>query len=154
MPNNLDYSICFRVPEKTCGLSLSALKFDIPAWNPECMSGEQATSGGFPCCTAGLQYEQDEYGAVSQYGQYGPEQRVEKFIGVDATSDGRTSGPNYRTNLLRYFFCGENMGKNNFIVSERKGPLRLQVYSDANTAKNYRGRGVGFRLKYEVDTGC
>ena len=54
------------------------------------------------CCHLGLQYEQDEYGAVSQYGQYGPEQRVEKFIGVDATSDGRTSGPNYRTNLLRY----------------------------------------------------
>merc|ERR1719339_44932 len=51
MPNNLDYSICFRVPEKSCGLSLSALKFDIPAWNPESRPPAAASHAVLQVCS-------------------------------------------------------------------------------------------------------
>ena len=79
----------------------------------------------------GLQYEQDEYGAVSEYGKYGPEQRVEKFIGVDATSDGRTSGPNYRTNLLRYATqtnSGSHFGSRFCIVKKLSYEIYVSTY--------------------------
>ena len=53
------------------------------------------------CNCVGLTAEQGEYGAVDNYGKYGRDVRVEKFLGVDGTSDGYSKGIDYKTNLLR-----------------------------------------------------
>jgi len=138
MPKNLDYTICFK-HHKHCGMSLKAIKFDIPACRKECMDGTAAIAGGFPCCTAGLQ-NHNSYGKDN-------DQDIEKWIGIDGTSDGKSR---HKENQKRFFFCGKSLGHTNYIESDRQGPLHIQVYSDGKSYQDYSAKGVGFRLKYEV----
>ena len=53
IPPDLDYKICFAHPDKFCGISLSALEFDIPTIAPKCMDGHDVVDGLYPCCTGG-----------------------------------------------------------------------------------------------------
>eukprot|EP00088_Acartia_fossae_P036809 TRINITY_DN379_c0_g1_i2.p1 TRINITY_DN379_c0_g1~~TRINITY_DN379_c0_g1_i2.p1 ORF type:complete len:692 (+),score=142.29 TRINITY_DN379_c0_g1_i2:51-2126(+) len=147
MPPNLDYTICFDQPDKFCGLTLSALEFDIPTRDPKCMSGEKYSSDGmFPCCTAGF---------VGRYGAVNPKQ-VQKYLGVDGTSDGGIEGTTYSYNQPRYFFCGESLGRTDFVTSERRGPGKVKVYSDwhpCTECPGYKRDGVGFKIKYNIEIG-
>jgi len=141
MPKNLDYSICFK-HHKHCGMSLSALKFDIPACRKECMDGTKAIADGYPCCTAGLDGHKDDH-----KDDHGDGSHLEKWFGVDGTSDGHSK---HKENQKRYFFCGTKLGHTNYVESDRQGPLRVQVYSDDKWYDDYKSNGVGFRIKYEV----
>jgi len=140
-PNNLKYSICFRTPLNNCGISLQALRFGIGVGNFDCRTGRNQVDAvsDEQCCT------------------FETESAIEKYIGVDGTSDGRTTNSGFATNQLRYFFCGRNFGRTNFVVSSRKGFARVQVFSDENTvASNSLGgnnRDTGFKIKYELNTG-
>jgi len=138
MPKNLDYTICFK-HHKHCGMSLKAIKFDIPACRKECMDGTAAIAGGFPCCTAGLRSSEEH--------SDDKDHDIEKWIGIDGTSDGKSR---HKENQKRFFFCGKSLGHTNYIESDRQGPLHIQVYSDDKSYSDYNGNGVGFRLKYEV----
>jgi len=147
-PNNLDYSICIRTPKDACGLKIKALTFDLPTNVPWCMNGTnqvywvdsgaemEPTREWYPCCTSGYSDE-----------------RVSKYIGIDGTSDGKTYAKKFIYDQYRYFFCGQSLGRTNFVESGRKGPLRIQVHSDDKLCPHYKGKGVGFRLKYDIETG-
>jgi len=125
-PNNLKYSICFRTPLNNCGISLQALRFGIGAGNAACADGAAAVADGQQCCT------QDASSTI------------EKYLGVDSTSNGVIASTGFATNQLRYFFCGSKLGETNFVVSSRKGFTRLQVFSDGNTvAAVAAGAGAG-----------
>jgi len=139
-PNNLDYSICFRVPAKSCGISLQATRFGIAADGDECVNGLHSAPSGktVPCCL-----------------NNGGGQPIEKYLGVDGVSDGNT-GTNgiYNRNQLRYFFCGQSFGRTNFVHSPRKGPIRLQVFSDKLTrATGAQPWDIGFQIQYDLVTG-
>jgi len=142
---NQAYSICIDTPSDSCGLKLKALMFDIPTNVPECMNGTKAVYNlqnkdgkeeWYPCCTSGFS---DKY--------------VTKFLGIDSTSAGHIDKKRFVNDQFRYFFCGSSLGRSSFIETSRKGPLRLQVYSDGKLCPDYKERGVGFRIKYDVETG-
>jgi hypothetical protein len=134
-PNNLDYTICIRNPPNACGLTLSAVRFDIPTTTKACANGADAIYKDAACCTADLK-EHDG---------------VVKYLGVDGTSDGTISGTKYKNNQARFFFCGSRLGKTNLVVSDRKGPATIKVFSDGKSVCH--NPGVGFRIKYEINTG-
>jgi hypothetical protein len=147
MPPNLDYKICFTHPENYCGMSLSALDFDVPSISPKCMDGKSAVDGVYPCCT----------GANERSGQLLPGY-VQKFIGLDGYSDGNTRGISYVPNQMRYFFCGSNFGRTNFVVTEARGPMVVSVFSGptpCTQCEGYedQGTGVGFKIKYNINLG-
>eukprot|EP00088_Acartia_fossae_P023946 TRINITY_DN248_c0_g1_i2.p1 TRINITY_DN248_c0_g1~~TRINITY_DN248_c0_g1_i2.p1 ORF type:complete len:606 (-),score=69.42 TRINITY_DN248_c0_g1_i2:104-1921(-) len=147
--DNQNYAICFRTPQNSCGMSLQALRFGIATSDQRCVSGERALGrqAGL-CCTE----------TAVDAGKVG----FNKFIGFDATTVGvkPPAGTPPLPSQPRYFFCGNNLGSTSgFLVSSRKGPLRLNVFSDgidaatANPASVQRTNNIGFRLRYEVNTG-
>jgi len=145
MPPDLDYKICFAHPDKFCGISLSALEFDIPTIAPKCMDGHDVVDGLYPCCT----------GANKRTGEVLPGY-VQKYVGLDGYSDGNTKGISYVHNQMRYFFCGSNLGRTNYVVSEARGPMVVQVYSDSTPCTlcdGYKNHGVGFKIKYNINLG-
>jgi len=147
-PNNLKYSICFKTPLNNCGISLQALRFGIGVGNSACSDGEAAVVDGEQCCT------QDASSTI------------EKYLGVDSTSNGEVASTGFAENQLRYFFCGSKLGETNFVVSSRKGFARLQVFSDgddstfdpvvavaADGSEAVVFNDIGFKIKYELNTG-
>jgi len=130
-PNNLDYSICIRTPKKACRLTLQAYKFSIPASDPNCVDGTVPVSNGSACCTKGGSHEEE----------------VEKYLGFDGNSDGLV-----KDNQLRYFYCGERLGRTDFAVSERKGPIVLKVFSSDKSVQS-DVKSVGFKIGYNVEAG-
>jgi len=150
LPPNLDYNVCFVHPHNYCGLTMSAITFDIPTGNDKCAKGDVYSYKGTTCCTAGY---------ISKYGEDHHPDRVTKFIGIDGTSDGRVKGVTYSYNQPRYFFCGLNLGKSNFVQSRRRGAPVVKVFSDWHTCDDCKGwhnqnnHGIGFKIKYGVEIG-
>jgi len=145
MPPNLDYKVCFAHPENYCGISMNALEFDIPTTHVMCMDGANQAEDHHLCCTA----EMTRTGSALKG-------HVQKYLGLDGYSDGSTKGISYVDNQLRYFFCGSNFGKTNFVVSEARGPMVAQVYSDATPCtlcEGYKDHGVGFKIRYNINAG-
>jgi len=150
LPPNLDYNVCFLHTRNYCGLTLSAITFDIPTGNEKCAKGDLYSFKGTTCCTAGY---------ISKFHEEKNPDKVTKFIGVDGTSDGSIKGVTYSYNQPRYFFCGLNLGKTNFVQSKRRGSPVVKVYSDWHTCDEAKGwhkqksHGIGFKIKYGIEIG-
>merc|ERR1712168_1482313 len=150
LPPNLDYNVCFLHTRNYCGLTLSAITFDIPTGNEKCAKGDLYSFKGTTCCTAGY---------ISKFNEEKNPDKVTKFIGVDGTSDGSIKGVTYSYNQPRYFFCGLNLGKTNFVQSKRRGSPVVKVYSDWHTCDeakgwhNQKSHGIGFKIKYGIEIG-
>merc|ERR1712168_115418 len=150
LPPNLDYNVCFLHTRNYCGLTLSAITFDIPTGNEVCAKGDVYSNQGTTCCTAGY---------ISKFNEEKNPDCVTKFIGVDGTSDGSIKGVTYSYNQPRYFYCGLNLGKTNFVQSKRRGSPVVKVYSDWHTCDEAKGwhkqksHGIGFKIKYGIEIG-
>jgi len=150
MPPNLDYRVCFAHPENYCGINFNALVFDIPTNHTKCMDGKTQVDSGCLCCTAEMDRN---FGKALNFK---PEWSVQKYLGLDGTSDGSTRGITYVDNQYRYFFCGNNFGRTNFVSSEARGAMVAQVYSDAaqcSESVKYIGNGLGFKIRYNINAG-
>eukprot|EP00092_Neocalanus_flemingeri_P006259 GFUD01006733.1.p1 GENE.GFUD01006733.1~~GFUD01006733.1.p1 ORF type:complete len:606 (-),score=82.60 GFUD01006733.1:47-1810(-) len=143
---NQNYAICVKRPARSCGMTLKALGFSLPA-SAGCLPGnvpaETVDGVCSLCCTS---TEGDSPGV--------------NYLGVSGYSDGASVmtpiGQNYAVNQDRYFFCGAKLGVTNLMVTRTKGPLLLRV----RTAGNYweqvscpDGGCLGFLINYDVDTG-
>jgi len=150
LPPNLDYNVCFLHTRNYCGLTLSAITFDIPTGNEVCAKGDVYSNQGTTCCTAGY---------ISKFNEEKNPDCVTKFIGVDGTSDGSIKGVTYSYNQPRYFYCGLNLGKTNFVQSKRRGSPVVKVFSDWHTCDEASGwhnqntHGIGFKIKYGIEIG-
>eukprot|EP00092_Neocalanus_flemingeri_P060349 GFUD01072317.1.p1 GENE.GFUD01072317.1~~GFUD01072317.1.p1 ORF type:complete len:571 (-),score=91.33 GFUD01072317.1:47-1714(-) len=143
---NQNYAICVKRPARSCGMTLKALGFSLPA-SVGCLPGnvpaETVDDVCAICCTSSAE---DGPGV--------------NYLGVGGYSDGASVmtpiGQNYAVNQDRYFFCGAKLGVTNLMVTRTKGPLLLRV----RTAGNYweqvscpDGGCLGFLINYDVDTG-
>jgi len=108
--------------------------------------------------TTGSKYKDEEHGEYEADYKYQEKihykqnevRQFEKYLGVDGTSDGISIFDQIQENQKRYFFCGSNLGRTNYVISERKGPLRIQVFSDGYHLYKNKGSGVGFKIRYKL----
>jgi len=153
MLNKQDYTVCIRSPDRTCGITLSALSFGIRT-SPSCRDGSAIDEDGTLCCSKG-----------------------ESFFGLIGarvlTEDTELAG--------KYHYCGNNFGTIqakykgplNFRVMtgdvihfneappppiydedsyHEVAPLPTPVPDGDLACKNPRDC-AGFRLAYDVQTG-
>jgi len=171
---NYDYTICVKRPVDTCGMTMKAIKFSLPA-TASCLQGNEnvdttaGPTGGLCCTVAGPVPSVDPVAGVN-------------YLGFPGFSDGTlqsalvpnagrfNNGQNQYSalpQLQRYYFCGHALGNpnTNLVVARVKGPLVVQVRTaDAYWGPNQfavapvspfcpRGGCVGFSIMYDVDTG-
>jgi len=130
---NLNYAICVKRPFDSCGMTLNALTFSIPA-SVMCLPGNVAVDSGAetpsPCCTGVGTIDDKKKHPKDPKLPYGP---GVNYLGFSALSDGAARqtgrGQDYRRNQDRFFFCGERLGATNLVVGRTKGPLVLRVRS-------------------------
>eukprot|EP00092_Neocalanus_flemingeri_P042236 GFUD01046096.1.p1 GENE.GFUD01046096.1~~GFUD01046096.1.p1 ORF type:complete len:583 (-),score=84.94 GFUD01046096.1:104-1852(-) len=143
---NQNYAICLKRPARSCGMTLKALGFSLPA-SAGCLPGnvpaETVDGVCSLCCTS---TEGDSPGV--------------NYLGVSGYSDGASVmtpiGQNYAVNQDRYFFCGSKLGVTNLIVTRTKGPLLLRVRTAGKYWEEWScppGGCLGFLMNYDVDTG-
>eukprot|EP00092_Neocalanus_flemingeri_P006257 GFUD01006731.1.p1 GENE.GFUD01006731.1~~GFUD01006731.1.p1 ORF type:complete len:571 (+),score=86.05 GFUD01006731.1:46-1713(+) len=143
---NQNYAICVKRPARSCGMTLKALGFSLPA-SAGCLPGnvpaETVDDVCAICCTSTAE---DGPGV--------------NYLGVGGYSDGASVmtpiGQNYAVNQDRYFFCGTKLGVTNLIVTRTKGPLLLRVRTAGKYWEEWScpaGGCLGFLMNYDVDTG-
>eukprot|EP00092_Neocalanus_flemingeri_P024265 GFUD01026314.1.p1 GENE.GFUD01026314.1~~GFUD01026314.1.p1 ORF type:complete len:338 (-),score=42.11 GFUD01026314.1:125-1138(-) len=143
---NQNYAICLKRPARSCGMTLKALGFSLPA-SAVCLPGnvpaETVDDVCALCCTSTAE---DGPGV--------------NYLGVGGYSDGASVmtpiGQNYAVNQDRHFFCGSKLGVTNLIVTRTKGPLLLRVRTAGKYWEEWScpaGGCLGFLMNYDVDTG-
>eukprot|EP00092_Neocalanus_flemingeri_P042237 GFUD01046097.1.p1 GENE.GFUD01046097.1~~GFUD01046097.1.p1 ORF type:complete len:589 (-),score=88.73 GFUD01046097.1:111-1835(-) len=143
---NQNYAICVKRPARSCGMTLKALGFSLPA-SAVCLPGnvpaESVDDVCALCCTSTAE---DGPGV--------------NYLGVAGYSDGASVmtpiGQNYAVNQDRHFFCGSKLGVTNLIVTRTKGPLLLRVRTAGKYWEEWScpaGGCLGFLMNYDVDTG-
>jgi len=171
---NYDYTICVKRLLDTCGITMKAIKFSIPA-TTNCLPGNvnvdtAAKATGGLCCTV--------EGPVPPLG---PVAGI-NYFGFPGSSDGTpqtalvpnagrfNNGQNQYSalaQLQRYYYCGQAFGNpnTNLVVARVKGPLVVKVrITGAYWGPNQfavtpistfcpSGGCVGFSLMYDVDAG-
>jgi len=168
---NYDYTICVKRPVDTCGMTMRAVSFSLPATAP-CLIGNINVDdvAGALCCTVAAPPDPNGIAAGVNY------------FGFPAFSDGTiqsalvpnagrfNNGQNQYSSvpwLQRYYFCGQSLGNpdTNLVVARVKGPLIVKVKTaDAYWGPNQfavtpvspfcpTGGCVGFKIMYDVDTG-
>jgi len=113
-----DYSICIKEVRKSCGITMRAYNFGIPAAN-QAVEGEGCESGliavaenevpekGPICCTN-----------VDDNGLY--KQDIEAYFGV------------FSSYPPRFRYCGRSLAEGNQIKAASHGPYTIHVYSGNN----------------------
>jgi len=137
---NQDYAVCVRNPDRTCGITFTALSFGLPA-TEGCRSGkEEVDTNGKLCCTS------DENKDDPGFSFFG-------IMGAKQAGD-------------RYHFCGKALGEPKTLKAMYKGPLNFRVRTGPMASSVVAAQAdpsapcgrddrdcAGFRLVYDVQTG-
>jgi len=142
-----DYAVCMKSRKNTCGLTLRARTFSVPAAaTAECTDGLLAAQDGRFCCER-----------LDNPNQPPADQPVDRnYLAVS---------PAEAPNSFRELFCGQSLGPRNSVVSKTKGPLMVRVKTSSvchdqdnrqpggNPQDPRFNRFTGFRIDYDINTG-
>jgi len=142
-----DYTVCMKSRKNTCGLTLRARTFSVPAAETdECTDGLLAAQDGRFCCER-----------LEDPSQPPADQPVDRnYLAVS---------PAEAPNSFRELFCGQSLGQTNSVKSKTKGPLMVRVKTSSvchdqdnrqpgvNPPDPRFARFTGFRIDYDINTG-